>query len=83
MCGQIGTLGSVLNNYDRVIFTIDWLRVDLVNHSETHKLSSQLGKSPSFFVQFGIGLFSWVSLYLIPGGWGRGILSNWVFPQYK
>jgi len=32
--------------------------------SETDKLSSQLGKYQSFFIQLGIGLFNWVSLCL-------------------
>jgi len=34
---------------------------------QNDRLSSQLVKYPSFFIQLGIGLFNWVSLCLIPG----------------
>jgi len=47
--------------------------------SETDKLSSQLGKYPSFFYSIGYWPFQ-LGITLFDT---RGILSNWVFPQNK
>ena len=48
--------------------------------SETDKLSSQLGKYPSFFYSIGYWPFQLGITFLFDT---RGILSNWVFPQNK